>query len=140
MATQAAALTHSDAESGVWRVIMASSVHTMIEWYDSYIFGSQAVYLSPKFYPPGNDASALIAYLSTFAVDFIVRPFGALFFGRIGDLVGRKYIFLSDDRGCGHVGGGQPAPEGNTRHPDLGRVQPGQTHLTHRRLTAQLSW
>ncbi|HJY89167.1 MAG TPA: MFS transporter, partial [Candidatus Acidoferrum sp.] len=51
-------------------------------------------YLSPKFYPPGNDTLALIAYLSTFAVGFIVRPFGALFFGRIGDLVGRKYAFL----------------------------------------------
>ena len=73
---------------------MASSVGTMIEWYDFYIFGSLAVYLSPKFYPPGNDTLALIAYLSTFAVGFIVRPFGALFFGRIGDLVGRKYAFL----------------------------------------------
>jgi MFS family permease len=94
MATQAAVLTHGDAEYEIWRVIMASSVGTMIEWYDFYIFGSLAVYLSPKFYPPGNDTLALIAYLSTFAVGFIVRPFGALFFGRIGDLVGRKYAFL----------------------------------------------
>jgi len=94
MATQAAVLTPDDAEYGIWRVIMASSVGTMIEWYDFYIFGSLAVYLSPKFYPPGNDTLALIAYLSTFAVGFIVRPFGALFFGRIGDLVGRKYAFL----------------------------------------------
>src|SRR6516165_1159373 len=94
MATQAAVLAHGDAEYGIWRVIMASSVGTMIEWYDFYIFGSLAVYLSPKFYPPGNDTLALIAYLSTFAVGFIVRPFGALFFGRIGDLVGRKYAFL----------------------------------------------
>jgi len=94
MATQAAVLTPGDAEYGIWRVIMASSVGTMIEWYDFYIFGSLAVYLSPKFYPPGNDTLALIAYLSTFAVGFIVRPFGALFFGRIGDLVGRKYAFL----------------------------------------------
>ncbi|HEY1467735.1 MAG TPA: MFS transporter [Candidatus Acidoferrum sp.] len=94
MATQAAVLTHGDAEYGIWRVIMASSVGTMIEWYDFYIFGSLAVYLSPKFYPPGNETLALIAYLSTFAVGFIVRPFGALFFGRIGDLVGRKYAFL----------------------------------------------
>ena len=73
---------------------MASSVGTMIEWYDFYIFGSLAVYLSPKFYPPGNETFALIAYLSTFAVGFLVRPFGALFFGRIGDVVGRKYAFL----------------------------------------------
>lgn len=66
----------------------------MIEWYDFYIFGSLAVAISPLFYPEGNDTLALIAYLSTFAVGFVVRPFGALFFGRIGDLVGRKYAFL----------------------------------------------
>ena len=66
----------------------------MIEWYDFYIFGSLAVTISPLFYPEGNDPLALIAYLSTFAVGFVVRPFGALFFGRIGDLVGRKYAFL----------------------------------------------
>jgi MFS family permease len=79
---------------GIWRVIMASSVGTMIEWYDFYIFGSLAAILGPKFYPPGNDTFAYIAYLATFAVGFVVRPFGALFFGRIGDLVGRKYAFL----------------------------------------------
>src|SRR5207247_1656845 len=50
--------------------------------------------LAPKFYPSGNDTLALLAYLSTFAVGFVVRPFGAAFFGRIGDLVGRKYAFL----------------------------------------------
>ena len=66
----------------------------MIEWYDFYIFGSLAVTISPLFYPKGNNTLALIAYLSTFAVGFVVRPFGALFFGRIGDLVGRKYAFL----------------------------------------------
>ncbi len=66
----------------------------MIEWYDFYIFGSLAIVISPLFYPEGNNTLALIAYLSTFAVGFIVRPFGALFFGRIGDLVGRKYAFL----------------------------------------------
>ena len=76
------------------RVIVASAVGTMIEWYDFYIFGSLAAVLSPKFYPSGNDTIALIAYLSTFAVGFLVRPFGALFFGRLGDLVGRKYAFL----------------------------------------------
>jgi MFS family permease len=75
-------------------VILASAVGTMIEWYDFYIFGSLATVISPLFYPPGNDTIALIAYLSTFAVGFVVRPFGALFFGRIGDLVGRKYAFL----------------------------------------------
>src|SRR5580700_365442 len=78
----------------IWSVIMASSVGTMIEWYDFYIFGSLAAILGPKFYPPGNDTFAYVAYLATFAVGFLVRPFGALFFGRIGDLVGRKYAFL----------------------------------------------
>jgi MFS family permease len=76
------------------KVITASAVGTMIEWYDFYIFGSLATVISPLFYPSGNDTLALIAYLSTFAVGFVVRPFGALFFGRIGDLVGRKYAFL----------------------------------------------
>ena len=82
------------AESKIWQVITASAVGTMIEWYDFYIFGSLASVISPLFYPSGNDTLALIAYLSTFAVGFVVRPFGALFFGRIGDLVGRKYAFL----------------------------------------------
>jgi MFS family permease len=84
----------SHAEYGIWRVIMASSVGTMIEWYDFYIFGSLAAILGPKFYPPGSDTFAYVAYLATFAVGFLVRPFGALFFGRIGDMVGRKYAFL----------------------------------------------
>src|ERR1700726_3970035 len=75
-------------------VIVASSVGTMIEWYDFYIFGSLAAVLSAKFYPPGNDTFAYIAYLATFAVGFLVRPFGAIFFGRIGDLIGRKYAFI----------------------------------------------
>jgi len=78
----------------IWRVIMASSVGTMIEWYDFYIFGSLTAVLALKFYPPGNDTFAYVAYLATFAVGFLVRPFGALFFGRIGDLIGRKYAFL----------------------------------------------
>ena len=78
----------------IWQVIGASSVGTMIEWYDFYIFGSLAGIIAPLFYPPGNDTFAYIAYLATFAVGFVVRPFGALFFGRIGDLVGRKYAFL----------------------------------------------
>src|SRR5258706_16292155 len=82
------------AEYSIWRVIMASSVGTMIEWYDFYIFGSLAAVLSPKFYPPGNETFQYVAYLATFAVGFLVRPFGALFFCRIGDLIGRKYAFL----------------------------------------------
>src|SRR5687768_820630 len=78
----------------IWQVIGASAVGTMIEWYDFYIFGSLAIIIAPLFYPPGNDTFAYIAYLATFAVGFVVRPFGALFFGRIGDIVGRKYAFL----------------------------------------------
>ncbi len=81
-------------QSSLPLVILASSLGTMIEWYDFFIFGSLTSVLSQKFYPPGNNTFALIAYLATFAVGFAVRPFGALFFGRIGDLIGRKYAFL----------------------------------------------
>ncbi len=81
-------------KSKIWQVIGASSVGTMIEWYDFYIFGSLTATIAPLFYPPENQTFAYIAYLATFAVGFIVRPFGALFFGRIGDVVGRKYAFL----------------------------------------------
>ena len=94
MASLAQGAGNGRAEYSIWRVIMASSVGTMIEWYDFYIFGSLAAILSPKFYPPGNETFQYVAYLATFAVGFLVRPFGALFFGRIGDLVGRKYAFL----------------------------------------------
>jgi MFS family permease len=95
MASRADAIPAGGApEYGIWRVILASAVGTMIEWYDFYIFGSLAVFLAPKFYPPGNEKYAYIAYLATFAIGFMVRPFGALFFGRIGDLVGRKYAFI----------------------------------------------
>ena len=84
----------ADRDYKIWQVIAASAVGTMIEWYDFYIFGSLATTISPLFYPKGNATLALIAYLSTFAVGFVVRPFGALFFGRVGDLIGRKYAFL----------------------------------------------
>ncbi|MEO6050841.1 MAG: MFS transporter [Pyrinomonadaceae bacterium] len=81
-------------KSKIWHVIGASAAGTMIEWYDFYIFGSLAATIAPLFYPPENQTFAYIAYLATFAVGFIVRPFGALFFGRIGDLIGRKYTLL----------------------------------------------
>src|ERR1700687_5923675 len=83
-----------NAEYSIWRVIMASSGGTMIEWDDLYIFGSLAGLLRPEIFSPRNDTFAYVAYLAAFAVGFLVRPFGALFFGRIGDLVGRKYAFL----------------------------------------------
>ncbi|MEA2826362.1 MAG: hypothetical protein QOG43_801 [Actinomycetota bacterium] len=78
----------------IWNVIGASSAGTVIEWYDFYIFGTLAATLAPRFYPAGNETVQLLLYLSTFAVGFVVRPFGAIFFGRIGDLVGRKYAFV----------------------------------------------
>lgn len=75
-------------------VITASSVGTLIEWYDFYIFGSLATILSEQFFPKTNPTVALLSTLATFAVGFVVRPFGAIVFGRLGDLVGRKYTFL----------------------------------------------
>ncbi len=75
-------------------VITASSVGTLIEWYDFYIFGSLATILSVQFFPKDNPTAAFLSTLATFAAGFIVRPFGALFFGRLGDIIGRKYTFL----------------------------------------------
>ncbi len=75
-------------------VIFASSLGTVFEWYDFYIYGSLAVFFAGLFFPPGNQVTAILTSLLTFGVGFVVRPFGALVFGRIGDLVGRKYTFL----------------------------------------------
>src|SRR6188768_3460670 len=75
-------------------VILASSVGTLIEWYDFYIFGSLATVIASQFFPKTNPTAALLSTLATFAVGFIVRPFGALVFGRLGDIIGRKYTFL----------------------------------------------
>ena len=79
---------------GIWKVISASSVGTLIEWYDFYIFGSLSTIIAQKFFPDTNPTTALLATLATFAAGFIVRPFGALVFGRLGDIIGRKYTFL----------------------------------------------
>jgi MFS family permease len=79
---------------GIGKVIAASSVGTMIEWYDFYIFGMLAKTISIQFFPEGNATAALLSTLAIFAAGFIVRPFGALVFGRLGDLIGRKYTFL----------------------------------------------
>ena len=76
------------------RIIAASSVGTLIEWYDFYIFGSLATVIASQFFPKTNPTAALLSTLATFAAGFIVRPFGALVFGRLGDLIGRKYTFL----------------------------------------------
>ena len=83
------------ASKGVWRVIAASTAGTMIEWYDFFIFGSLATILSTQFYPAGSATANFLKTLATFAVGFAVRPLGALFFGRLGDLVGRKFAFLT---------------------------------------------
>ena len=76
------------------KIIAASSVGTLIEWYDFYIFGSLATVIASQFFPKTNPTAALLSTLATFAAGFIVRPFGALVFGRLGDLIGRKYTFL----------------------------------------------
>lgn len=78
----------------LWSVITASSVGTLIEWYDFYIFGSLAVVISTQFFSQEHPTVAFLATLATFAVGFVVRPFGALVFGRLGDMIGRKYTFL----------------------------------------------
>ncbi len=78
----------------IWKVIGASAAGTMIEWYDFYIFGSLAAIMSGLFFPKENPTAGFLLTLATFATGFAVRPFGAIFFGRIGDLVGRKYAFL----------------------------------------------
>jgi MFS family permease len=87
------AVTKEDKKT-LWFVITASSVGTLIEWYDFYIFGSLAVILSEQFFPNTNPTAAFLSTLATFAAGFIVRPFGAIVFGRLGDIVGRKYTFL----------------------------------------------
>jgi MFS family permease len=76
------------------KIITAASVGTLIEWYDFYIFGSLATVIASQFFPKTNPTAALLSTLATFAAGFIVRPFGALVFGRLGDLIGRKYTFL----------------------------------------------
>ena len=76
------------------RVITASSVGTLFEWYDFYLYGSLAVFFGKKFFPAGNETAQLLASLATFGAGFGVRPLGAVVFGYLGDLIGRKYTFL----------------------------------------------
>src|SRR5712691_6266125 len=94
-----ATLTHTSVrESGMTKdekfVIFASSLGTVFEWYDFYLYATLAPFFAALFFPPGNDTAALLSAFATYAAGFLVRPFGALIFGRIGDLVGRKYTFL----------------------------------------------
>src|SRR5512140_3921077 len=75
-------------------VIVASSVGTVFEWYDFYLYATLAPFFAALFFPKGNATAALLSAFATYAAGFLVRPFGAIFFGRIGDLVGRKYTFI----------------------------------------------
>lgn len=81
-------------KSATRKVILASSLGTIFEYYDFYLYGTLAVFFGALFFPPGNETAALLASLATFGAGFGVRPLGAVVFGRIGDLIGRKYTFL----------------------------------------------
>ena len=96
MTTASTTTTPARAISGaeIRKVIFASSLGTVFEWYDFYIYATLAPFFATLFFPPGNATAALLASFATYAAGFLVRPFGALVFGRIGDLVGRKYTFL----------------------------------------------
>jgi hypothetical protein len=76
------------------KVIFASSLGTVFEWYDFYLYATLAPFFAALFFPKGNDTAALLSAFATYAAGFLVRPFGALVFGRLGDLVGRKYTFM----------------------------------------------
>jgi len=93
MAVAASSLPMID-KSEERRVIFASSLGTVFEWYDFYIYAVLAPFFASVFFPPGNQTTALLNAFVNYAAGFLVRPFGALVFGRIGDLVGRKYTFL----------------------------------------------
>src|SRR5205814_3002216 len=75
-------------------VIGASSVGTIIEWYDFYLYATLTPFLAPIFFPPGEATAQLLAAFAVYGAGFAVRPFGAVVFGRIGDVIGRKYAFL----------------------------------------------
>ncbi len=94
MAASSASRTASAPTYRLPFVIGASAAGTIIEWYDFYLYGVLAAFFSTQFFPKGNDTAALLASLATFGAGFAVRPFGAAVFGRIGDIVGRKFTFL----------------------------------------------
>ena len=95
MATNvAAAGGHQGLGKEETKVIFASSLGTVFEWYDFYLYATLAPFFAALFFPKGNDTAALLSAFATYAAGFLVRPFGALVFGRLGDIVGRKYTFL----------------------------------------------
>ena len=96
MRTKYRRMNNPEQKSGLelMKIIFASSLGTLIEWYDFYIYGALAPIIAIKFFPSDNPTAGFLAALATFAAGFVVRPFGALVFGRLGDLVGRKHTFL----------------------------------------------
>lgn len=89
---QAPATAH--AERDTKRVVFAAALGTVFEWYDFFVYGSLAAFFGALFFPKGNETAALLASLATFGAGFVLRPFGAVVFGRLGDLIGRKKTFL----------------------------------------------
>lgn len=81
-------------EQSTKRIVFAAALGTVFEWYDFFIYGSLAAFFSTLFFPKGNETAALLAALATFGAGFVLRPFGAVVFGRLGDMVGRKKTFL----------------------------------------------
>src|SRR5574343_1074363 len=94
MANASAGHPKGDLDQGKAMVVFASSLGTVFEWYDFYLYGSLAAIIAKQFFSGVNETAGFIFALAAFAAGFIVRPFGALVFGRLGDLVGRKYTFL----------------------------------------------
>jgi MFS family permease len=94
MADSVVPVAEEASESSLRSIIVASSLGTLFEWYDFYLYGSLAVFFGGLFFPPGNERAALLASLATFGAGFGVRPLGSLVFGHMGDLVGRKYTFV----------------------------------------------
>jgi MFS family permease len=94
MASTAAAAHAPDFQPEEKRVIFASSLGTVFEWYDFYLYATLAPFFASLFFPKGNATAALLSSFAAYAAGFLVRPFGALVFGRVGDIVGRKYTFL----------------------------------------------
>ena len=94
MATEAVHHVDHVDEKEEKKVIFASSLGTVFEWYDFYLYATLAPFFAALFFPKGNETAALLSAFATYAAGFLVRPFGALLFGRIGDMVGRKYTFL----------------------------------------------
>ena len=109
-ATGHVASAHPDFQPEEKRVIFASSLGTVFEWYDFYLYATLAPFFAALFFPKGNDTAALLSSFATYAAGFLVRPFGALVFGRVGDIVGRSTPFCDDySHGRCHFCGGPVA-------------------------------